>query len=75
MKFRDYIYETIVKEPREHRGKTTKDHGHYHDYFIKHVSCTGRTGKAEGKTKEAHTHPVKKMIVQMAAGHKHDIQT
>ena len=75
MKFADYIGETVIKEPMEHRGKTSKDNGHYHDYFIKHVSGNGRTGKAIGKTKEKHTHPVKKMMVMMAAGHKHDIQT
>jgi hypothetical protein len=67
MKFKDYITEAFREDP-EDRGKTTKVHGHSHEYWLNHVSGDGSTSKDQG-----HTHKIKKMVVQPSNGHIHDL--
>lgn len=71
MKFKDYIDETVASaHAPEHRGRTTKDHGHSHEYFIKRASGNGYTGSDNG-----HDHKIKRMVIQKADGHKHEMKT
>jgi len=72
MKFKKYIKEASgLVNYGEEKGKTTKDKGHNHDYFIKHMSGDGGTSKNKG-----HFHKIKAMVVIPALdGHGHELKT
>ena len=69
MNFKKYIGESVTSDSSygEDRGKTTKDKGHSHDYFIKRVSGDGGTSKDAG-----HLHKIKAMVVLPAKNFKND---
>ena len=71
MKFKKYIVESVTMGDSygEDRGKTTKDKGHSHDYFLDRITGDGGTSKDKG-----HLHKVKAMIVKPANGHSHDLK-
>jgi hypothetical protein len=60
---------TVSNSYGEERGKTTKDNGHDHDYFIKRITGDGGTSKDAG-----HTHKIKAMVVKPAKNHTHDLK-
>jgi len=70
MKFKDYIKEISLVNYGEEKGKTTKDKGHDHEYFINHMSGDGSTSKDKG-----HMHKIKAMVVLPANGHDHQLKT
>jgi hypothetical protein len=72
MKFKDYIKEMNLNMTNlEERGKTTKDNGHDHDYFIRRGSGDGMTSRNKG-----HLHKIKAMVVLPAPdGHGHELKT
>jgi hypothetical protein len=71
MKFKDYLRDGLMKRgPRMDRGKTTKDHGHDHDYAVDHITGDGATSKDAG-----HNHKIRKFKVQPAKdGHIHKLK-
>ncbi len=54
----------------EVRGKTTKDKGHTHDYWLERVTGDGTTSSDNG-----HLHQIRGMVVQPAKGHIHELKT
>lgn len=54
----------------EHRGVTSKDKGHSHDYFLERMTGDGSTSKIKG-----HIHEIKAMVVIEANGHGHELKT
>jgi len=66
MKFKKYLGEEVGSHGEE-RGKTTKDKGHSHDYFIERITGDGGTSKDVG-----HLHKIKAMVVLPAKNFKND---
>ena len=71
MRFQKYIKE---RSYGEERGKTTKNHGHDHDYFIDRMSGNGTTSDDKG-----HYHKIRAMVVlpvdNYKDDHKHELRT
>ena len=51
------------------RGKTTKDKGHSHDFFVDRITGDGTTSHDSG-----HFHKIKAMVVQSANRHTHGLK-
>lgn len=69
-KFKEYIKERRGSQGEE-KGKTTKDKGHSHDYFIERLTGDGGTSHNKG-----HLHKIKAMVVIPAPdGHGHELKT
>lgn len=64
-----YLLEINQTSYGEEKGKTTKDSGHDHEYFLDRISGDGSTSKDKG-----HQHKIKAMVVLKSKGHDHGLK-